>query len=140
VTENRSHRQAQSDDASALHRLHQEEMRLFGATADNDGSGGQGLVQVVLRNPPTALWTKPVKPPAGLIYLLGQGLYGKKTPHDTVRRITKDAISPCIFTIELIFRPNSQTTPQKQADTSLVAARCGFPNLGAMRQQTPDVF
>lgn len=125
---------ASTNQAPLLAALHQTEMRIFGEEGKggeqgHGSQGGQGMLQVVLRQakgkPPAATAPLPSTPP-GITYLLGQGLYDHKAG------VTRKALAPCCFTLELIlYHPASpaNTTQDMQA---LLNALLAFGMLGGL--------
>ncbi len=113
-----------ADSARLLAALHQNEMRLFGEEAKK-GAQGQGMVQVVLRQRQAHIAPLPNTLP-GIVYLLGQGLYEHKTG------VTRSALAPCYFTLELIlFHP--RPGPQIEQDMQQIQdALLAFGLLGGL--------
>jgi CRISPR-associated protein Cmr1 len=143
--------QAHDNNANiALQRLHANEMRLFGEEAKSDGKGGQGVLQVVLRQPIKPLTSLPSgKFPlsAGIIYLLGLGLYDRKKCDNPQgdndlyginTGMTRDAIVPGHFTIDLILfypKDNSMAELDRQQLELALKAFGLLGNLGSRQNR-----
>ncbi len=105
-----------SDDASALRKLHKEEARLFGATADEAGRGGQGCFLLRVFHDPLKRTNKPDVHPEFKNYTAARYLgYGLMVAFRSTNRHTGETKEAgqlersCLnedqkFTVELIFR------------------------------------
>jgi CRISPR-associated protein Cmr1 len=87
---------AGADDASALRALHDEEIRLFGGSAEQ---GGQGCFLLTVRHKPITPGATQIQPFTGKAYLAGMGLGGR-----TILPTGED------FEISLRFRPGTDPT------------------------------
>ncbi|MEN9866835.1 MAG: hypothetical protein RL748_2425 [Pseudomonadota bacterium] len=123
---------AEADERHALACLHQAEMRLFGF-ASTKNHGGQGLVQVIVQHK-TGLqqWPVPKLPlNAGLIYLLGQGLYQTESRRQqTPAKILRPAIDTGTFSVTLILHCPGLGFIPKQDETRIIEALKAFGLLG----------
>ncbi len=125
------------NDSVALARLHQAEMRLFGAIGGNGQGGGQGLVQVLLRapaKPPEKHWQN-ADLSAGIIYLLGQGLYSSKLakpPKPKTAGLLRAASAPHKFSLTLVLRhPGLPAVPPEDEQQILTTLKA-FGLLGGL--------
>jgi CRISPR-associated protein Cmr1 len=130
-------------ESEALKRLYQEEARLFGSAADEDGAG-QGRFLLNIQYAGRSLEPEQLPPAnSGHQYLLGQGLY-----HFS-KKYLRSALEPGELRLRLLFRAKTPNEDQKSVAQALLImgllggigsrARKGFGSLAIQALEGTDL-